>query len=157
MNKKKWKQKFQYRDSVRWLKHHPPRYSALHGKPRSECRVMEVLEHYQADEADFRAGAHRRSVQVGRQGMEAVLEPPRSRRWRGLLAVREARTITAHHLHKGHTALKMLGLMYWPRQGEARLTLEQAAQSVGLKPGQAKRLHSGFLQLVEERYGYKGT
>lgn len=152
VNKKKWKQKFAYRDSTRWLKHHPPRYSALHGEARDKCQVMAVLENYQADEAEFRAGEHRRSVQVGRNGMEAVLEPPRSRRWRGLLAVREARTITVHHFHKGHTALKMLGLMYWPRPGAQRMTLAQAAQAVGLKPGQAKRLYEGFLRLVEERY-----
>lgn len=156
MNKKKWKQKFAYRDSTRWLKHNPPHYSSIHGEPNGLGLVMEIMERYQDDEQTWHEIAAGQSMRMGcrRVGMtlDNAIEPPPSGRWRGMLAVREAREIAAHRLkYKGHTTLKLMGLMYWPRKGERKLRRREAAERLGVTVGQAKRLHRGFLRLVEER------
>lgn len=156
MNKKKWRQKFSYKDSTRFLKHNPPRRSALHGRANEGEQILDIMEQYRTDEAEWREQMVARSWGGGRrkadQGMDRAVEPPRSYRWRGLLAVREAREITAHRMYQGHTALKLLELMYWPKNGAAKLTCSRAAAALGLRKGQAKRMHLGFLRLVEERY-----
>lgn len=158
MNKKRWKKKFEFRDSTRFLKHNPPRRSALHGEARDAEHIMDILERYQDDEAAWRFTLQDRAYKQGRrtEGFAAAIEPPRSRRWRGMMAVREAREITAHRLFQGHTALKMLKLMYWPGTDKEKLTRRQAAAALGIKNGRSKRIQKGFARLVEERYMRKG-
>lgn len=153
MNKKKWKRKFAYRDSRRWLKGHVPNYSALHGKPKVYADVRDILYEYPALESEYRLYKHQQAYRVpwGKR-LEDTLEPPRSYRWRGMLAVREAKGITVHCMRRGHTAMKLLNLIYWPPPGKEPMKLADAARALGLTWNQAKTMHDGFLRLVEERY-----
>lgn len=156
MNKKKWKQKFAYRDSRRWLKHHVPFYSALHGKPQEYMDMKDILREYLDLEEEYKTYKHQQAYHVCRgKRLEDTLEPPRSYRWRGMLAVREAKGITVHRMQRGHTALKLLNLMYWPPPGKAPMTLGDAARALGLTWNRATTMHDGFLRLVEERYNLR--
>lgn len=157
MNKKKWKQKFAYRDSRRWLRGgSPPYYSALHGEPKNAQRVRDIVAEYPALEREYREYKHQQAYHIKRgKRLEDTLEPPRSDKWRGMIAVREAKGITAHRLHKGHTALKLIRLMYWPPKGNPCMGLHAAAKALGLTWNRANTLHNGFLRLVEERYNLR--
>lgn len=156
MNKKKWKQKFAYRDSRRWLKKHEPHYSALHGKPREYADVRDILYEYPALESEYRLYKHQQARHVNRgKRLEDVLEPPRSYHWRGMMAVREAKVITVHRMRHGHTAMKLLNLIYWPPPGKAPMKLADAARALGLTWNRATTMHDGFLRLVEERYNLR--
>lgn len=156
MNKKKWKRKFAYRDSRRWLKKNPPHYGALHGEPKDFFNAKDLLYEYPAMELEYREYKHQQAYRIKRgKRLEDTLEPPRSDRWRGMIAVREAKGITAHRMHRGHTALKLLNLMYWPKKGQPPMTLMEAARALDLTRNRATTLHDGFLRLVEERYNLR--
>lgn len=156
MNKKRWKQKFAYRDSRRWLRHHPPFYSDLHGKPKDYLDVRDLICEYLDMEREYKEYKHQQAYRIKRgKRLEDTLEPPRSDRWRGMIAVREAKGITAHRMRRGHTALKLLNLMYWPKDGQAPMKLMEAARALDLSWNRATTLHDGFLRLVEERYNLR--
>lgn len=156
MNKKKWKRKFAYRDSRRWLKHHEPFYGALHGVAKDLRDMKSLLYEYPAMELEYREYKHQQAYRIKRgKRLEDTLEPPRSDRWRGMIAVREARGITAHRMRRGHTALKLLDMMYWPKNGQTPMKLMEAARALGLTWNKATTLHDGFLRLVEERYNLR--
>ncbi len=156
MNRKKWKRKFAYKDSRRWLKNHAPHYGALHGKPKNFLDVKDLLYEYQDMEREYKEYKHQQAYRINRgKRLEDTLEPPRSDRWRGMIAVREAKGITAHRMQRGHTALKLLNMMYWPKNGQPPMSLEDAARALGLTWNRAWVLHDGFLRLVEERYNLR--
>lgn len=139
-------------DSGRWLKRHPPCFSAPELGENWQKKVREAVEIY----PNLRRERQKQMETFSQRGrgrpverlVDCCLPKKEQKKYEAVFgAIQDCK-----HIHHGSTAIQLVKARFW---AGGELPMEQVAGIMGLPLGRAKRLERMFFGRVARRMGHR--